>query len=117
MSLFRTEAIEAQRSKYYGQILLAVPLGATPLTIVSVLLAGLFLAILGCGTYTQRQRVSGRLVPDTGMVSAFAPQAGTIVSMHVHEGQQVHSGDLLYIIKTPRSSAAAKTRARAFARD
>ena len=48
--------------------------------------------------YSRKARVSGYLVPDRGVLRIQAPQAATLLSREVSEGQAVKSGELLFVL-------------------
>lgn len=96
MSLFRKEALEFRKVKLHGEILITNPLSMTVLTIISCVIAFLLVSYLVWGEYTQKQRVRGVLVPDKGLIRVYATQQGTIIKLHVTEGEHVEKGQLLY---------------------
>ena len=104
-SLFRPEVLEKSKSKPISGILLAQPLAVNVLIWVSVLIGIALVAFLALGTYTKKERVSGVLIPDLGLVRVAAPQAGTLVKREVTEGQTVKQGQILYRISGERSVA------------
>lgn len=96
MSLFRKEAMEFRKVKLHGEILITNPLSMTVLTTISCVIAFLLVSYLVWGEYTQKQRVKGFLVPDKGLIRVYATQQGTIIKLHVTEGEHVEKGQLLY---------------------
>jgi hypothetical protein len=61
LPLFRPEAIEAQRQKFYGEILLIRPLSLSLLIWLAIGISASILAYLALGTYTERTRITGVL--------------------------------------------------------
>jgi membrane fusion protein len=57
------------------------------------------------GSYTKRSTVSGQLVPDTGVLKVYAPQAGIVVTKHVREGIWFKKGDILYLTSSERQTS------------
>lgn len=94
-ALFRQEVIDARRGEWLGSIQLAAPLSGWILGAIGLLLAAALVALLVCGQYTRRERVSGQLVPSAGLLSVISANAGTLVRLWVHEGQRVRAGDPL----------------------
>ena len=94
-SLFRPEVLEKSKSKPISGILLAQPLAVNVLIWVSVLIGIALVAFLALGTYTKKERVSGVLIPDLGLVRVAAPQAGTLVKREAPEGQAGSEGQIL----------------------
>ena len=103
-SLFRTEALNAQRVNILGNIILVRPISFTAMTIVAAGFALTIIALLTCGSYTKRSTVRGQLIPDTGLVQIYAPQTGIIVQKHVEEGQAIKQGDILYVLSSERQT-------------
>jgi HlyD family secretion protein len=62
LPLFRPEAIEAQRQKFYGEILLIRPLSLSLLIWLAIGISAAILAYLALGTYTERTRITGVLL-------------------------------------------------------
>ena len=96
MALFRQQALEHNKVKLHGKILVTQPLSIWFLTIVSVVIVALMLLFLIKGNYTTKQRVYGVLVPDKGLVKVFANQPGVVSELLVAEGSKVEKGQILY---------------------
>jgi membrane fusion protein len=103
--LFRKDALEAQRPKFYGKIVLARPLSLSVLTLLGSGVALLIIALLMFGSYTRRSSVSGQLFPDAGVLKVYATQAGIILEKHAEEGQRYKKGQLLFVISSERHSS------------
>jgi membrane fusion protein len=103
--LFRSEALNARQTKWLGEILLIRPFGYRALTLAAALIAVIIVAFMILGSYTRRTAVSGELVPNTGMVKVYAPQAGVIRKSNAVEGQTVKRGDVLYVVSSERHTA------------
>lgn len=102
-SLFRPEAVERSKSKPLSGILLIQPVAVNVLTVLSLLIGLALLAFLIFGTYTKKERVTGVLLPNLGLVRVAAPQMGTVIKREVTEGQAVKRGDVLYRISSDRA--------------
>lgn len=100
--LFRPEAANARRRDTLGSIVIVRPVSFTCLTAAASAIAGVVVAFLIWGTYTQHSTLPGRLVPDLGVIKVFAPQPGTLVEKHVVEGAAVERGDVLYVVSSER---------------
>ncbi|MGN6277569.1 MAG: HlyD family secretion protein [Sphingomonas sp.] len=103
--LFRAEVHQHRAQRAFGR---AVPLYAgdtMPLVaILIVLVAGMALW-LAMGSYARTATVSGWVVP-AGPTARIRPaQAGTLVSLDVHEGQRVHKGDRLGTVEIQSANA------------
>ena len=106
-TLFRPEIVEEMRSQWLGSVLLeprvshwvfAAAAGAAALAVVALLLFG---------TYTRKERVSGWLVPQRGVVRLAAPQQGVITEIKVHEGASVKAGAPLLVLSAELQSEVA----------
>lgn len=103
--MFRHEAIAHQQDPLQGEVLA----GCLPSRHLLVLLAvATALAIVGFGLwgqYTRKEHVVGYLAPSAGLIKLFTPQAGTVVSLKVVEGQAVRQGDVLLVLNSERATA------------
>ncbi len=105
-SLFRPEALSAQKIDWAGKVVIVTPISFAFLTFCAFM-AGLVLIIfLVWGEYTKRSTVKGQLIPDKGLVQVYTTTAGVIIEKHVFEGQTVKAGDVLYKISTARHTGA-----------
>ncbi|CAM3811963.1 HlyD family efflux transporter periplasmic adaptor subunit [Bordetella tumulicola] len=109
MSLYRKEALAAQRSVGLGNIVLIRPVS---FALVTTVLAGFVLAVcvfLALGTYTKRATVNGQLMPDTGLLKLYVPQSGIVLERYVLEGEHVNAGDMLYVVSGDQQSTLGDT--------
>ncbi|HOM14629.1 MAG TPA: HlyD family efflux transporter periplasmic adaptor subunit [Rubrivivax sp.] len=97
-SLFRPEVAEAQRQNWLGQVQLVRPLSMSVLTTAVLCALLLVLAFLFFGEYTRKARIGGVLVPDLGVIRLVPTASGRVLERHVHEGQAVRSGDLMFVL-------------------
>ncbi|MBK5073065.1 HlyD family efflux transporter periplasmic adaptor subunit [Budviciaceae bacterium CWB-B4] len=104
MGLFRQEALQAEKQKWLGSVMLSTPLTlrfftafVCAITVFIVLFCILF-------SYTRKQTVTGQLVPDRGVIKVYSPQYGVVTDKKVKEGELVKKGDVLYIISSERES-------------
>lgn len=110
-SLFRPEALEAQRRAWLGGIQLLRPLSLSVLTGCAALAAAAVVAYLCFGEYTRKARVPGVLVPDLGLIRLVPREPGTVVERLVREGQAVKAGEVLFVLSVDRATAAGDTQA------
>lgn len=104
MSLFRPEAVDAQRQAGLGSIHLT---RLFPVWVVAMLALAAAVATAGFlfwADYTRKARVSGELVPDQGLSRVLAPQFGTLVQSNAIEGRRVQRGDVLFVLDVGASS-------------
>lgn len=86
MTIFRRDALEAQQTSWVGEIQPVRPLSLSLLSAVVVaaaLAVGIFLAL---AEYTRKVRVSGVLVPDSGVIRPSPPQDALVLERRVAEG-------------------------------
>jgi membrane fusion protein len=104
-SLFRTEAVEHQKSHWLGSVLLARPLSFTVWTLVAATCATLVVSFFIWGTYAKKARVVGFLQPALGIIKVHPREGGTVIERHVREGQLVNRGDILFVLSNERASS------------
>lgn len=100
LNLFRKEAIDAQKTRWTGDIILARPFSFTFLTVCAACVALVIIAFAIWGSYTKRSTVQGQLIPESGLIQVYTNQQGIIVEKKVYEGQPVKQDDILYVIST-----------------
>lgn len=115
--LFRQEAIDAQREKFFGEATIARPLPLWVLTALAAAAALLIIAVAVWGQYTRRERVEGYLALDVGAAKVLIPDAGRIVELMVKEGQEVALGAPLAKISYDRSTEASSSTSGAVAKE
>ena len=102
--LFRPEVIEARRTGWLGGISLAQPLRLWVLAASVATAAVAIGAFLAMGGYTRRSRVQGQLVPDLGLATVVAPDAGVVDRLFPREGERVLAGAPLALVVSPRTT-------------
>ncbi len=105
-SLFRPEALEAQRRAALGRIQVNTPLAHWAISGFVVAFIGVLLVFLCLGHYTRRATVAGTLVPSAGLLTLSAASVGRVMRVDVHEGQHVARGQVLAEFDNPLDSAA-----------
>ena len=100
--LFRSEAIDNQRTQLLGQIILTPRLSTLWLSLGAAVMALALVAFMFLGSYTRRVTVSGQLMPAGGVVRVHTPQVGVVIEKHVANGQTVKKGQLLYVLNSDR---------------
>jgi membrane fusion protein len=102
--LFRQEAIDAQREKFFGEATIARPLPFWVLTLLAAIVAASVITIAIWGQYQRRERVEGFLALDVGAARVSIPDAGRVTELKVREGQDVEAGAPLARISFERST-------------
>ena len=105
-SLFRREAIEAQREGLQGGVLIAATPALRVLVAASVAIACTLVGYACWGEYTRKEHVTGYLAPTLGLVKIHTPQTGRVLEKRVSEGQRVKQGDTLLLISSERATTA-----------
>lgn len=100
--LFRSQAVDAQQSRWHGQVVLASPLSYSFLALAAMAVAAVLIAFFIWGSYTKRSTVSGQVVPTAGLVKVYAPQSGIVIARHVQEDALVRQGDVLFVLSSER---------------
>ncbi len=102
-ALFRQQAIEHQKDRLHGEVLIQPKLSHVLLTIFIVIWVVLTIIWLTTSTYTRKETVNGWLEPPAGLVRVFPEDTpGKIEKIFVEEGSEVVEGQTLVVIKNER---------------
>ncbi len=104
--LFRQEALDHQRQKLHGTILLARPVSFAVLTTLFAAVAVAVVAFFFLFGFNRKATVPGVLLPDQGLVRIYPTQTGVVVERKVSDGQTVSQGDVLFVLSSERASSA-----------
>jgi membrane fusion protein len=105
-ALFRHEVLAERKTQWLGAVLLEPRISHKVSMIVSVAAAAAIIAVLFLGSYTRKERISGWLMPEKGIVRVLPPQAGVVQSIKVKEGERVSRGDPLIVLSSDVQSEA-----------
>ncbi len=103
-SLFRQEAIDAQRAKIWGEVTFKIPLSLTLITGFLMLCVTGIGAFVATGTYARKEHVPGFLTANLGVANIVAARPGIISAVHVKEGQLVDKDAPLISVTVEQSS-------------
>jgi membrane fusion protein len=103
-SLYRKEAINHQRERAWGELVVSTPRVARWFALCGVLLAVAFIAFLGTAQYTRKARATAVLAYANDPVLVAATEAGMLVSVDVKAGDVVIVGQRLATISTERTN-------------
>lgn len=103
--LFRPEVLESRGSQWLGAIRVAQPVSIRIVAGIAVAISFALIAYIAFGSINKRARVIGITTPMGGSLIISSPAAGTLVNNHVHEGQQVAAGQVLFELFTDRQSS------------
>ena len=101
-SLFRKEALDHQRARLWGDVIIVQPTSFHVIAFVFLVIfvfAGVFLA---SQSYARKETVQGFLAPSGGLANIYASYGGTIDAVHVSPGDRVEKGQSLASIKLDR---------------
>lgn len=87
--LFRKQAIEAQRTRLYGQVLIATPIRFWVVTFFLVSTIVVIVVFLATASFQRIVKAPGAIVPTDGIVNVRAPQSGVISEFDLAEGDRV----------------------------
>ncbi len=104
MKLFRDEAIENQKGKILGDIILSAPKMYKYYIIVIVALLVAALVFLWFGKYNRKEIVRGYIDPVDGVIKVIADEPAVIEKILVSEGAQVKKGEPLVIFNRGKST-------------
>lgn len=109
--LFRRQAVDFQRQKFHGAIVLMRSPWQTAIAgffVVLVLALGVFASTQG---FARKESVGGVLLPAAGVLRLVAPQAGVVLAVGPRQGARVHGGDPVVRLSVEQSSATGPTQA------
>lgn len=97
-ALFRQQAVDHQRDRLWGEVLLIQPLSLKLLTLAVCAIVTVVLLYLLWGTYARKESVQGHLVLSSGVIRLYAPRPGIIRQVLINEGDRVEAGQPLFVI-------------------
>ena len=103
--LFRQEAIEHQRHRLHGDVLLLPKFSHTLITGVLLLWIVAIAVWLATSVYARKETALGWLEPPTGVIRIYPEDSGIIESILVNEGDYVTEHQPLVIINGDRTLA------------
>ena len=102
-SLFRVEALNHQRERLWGDVVLTQPLSTRLLTLVLVVAVIVVAVFLTVGTYTRKVTVQGFMRPETGLVQVYPSRPGYVTELFVRPGDVIQQHEPLMSINTART--------------
>lgn len=103
--LFRPQVVTENQTRWLGTVLLTPRLSFRLFTAFAILSA-VAIVLLGClASYTRKAHINGWLVPQQGLIRVYAPQAGVVTQLDVHEGEDVQQGVPLLRLSAELQSA------------
>jgi membrane fusion protein len=108
-SPFRPEALENERHRLSGEVILAVPLSEASLAWGLAVLLAAAVIFASLATYARKNTVTGVLVPDGGLIRVVARDVGVVEDIHVTEGQEVRDGAAIARLRLSAHSSSGDT--------
>ncbi|MBQ4839042.1 MULTISPECIES: HlyD family secretion protein [Pseudoalteromonas] len=106
-NLFRKEVLENKRHRLEGAVSLVQPPVFKTLTFLILFVVIVSIIYLTLGSYARKERVTGVLEPNTGVLSMVASQEGIIAEVLVEEGQFVAANQPILRIASAKHSTQA----------
>jgi membrane fusion protein len=107
--LFRRQAVDHQRQRFHGAIVLTRSPWQTAVAAFFVLLV-LALVVFACTQgFARKESVGGVLMPAGGVLRLVAPQAGVVVATPAAQGTRVAAGQAVVALSTEQASASGPT--------
>lgn len=97
--------MDARRGSWLGEIHLVTPLSRWMLAVMAAAMGVAIVLFMVYGHYTKRDRVSGELVPSSGLLNVTSATGGVVTAVDVREGQHVRRGDPLVEMSGDTDSA------------
>jgi membrane fusion protein len=107
--LFRRQAVDFQRQKFHGAIVLVRSPGRTAVAVFFVALVLALVVFAATQGFARKESVGGVLMPAGGVLRLVAPQAGFVVATPVAQGGRVSAGQAVVRLSTELSSASGST--------
>ncbi|MES2673862.1 MAG: HlyD family efflux transporter periplasmic adaptor subunit [Pseudomonadota bacterium] len=99
MGLFRVQALDHQRDKYLGEVIVFRSRINTFAVVCVVLCFFLGVIFLLVGSHNRKQTVAGYLTLDSGIVNIKSPFPGIVKNIFIKEGQLVQEGEPLFLLE------------------
>ena len=107
--LFRRQAIDYQRQKFHGAIVLTRSPWQTAIAAFFVLLVSALIVFAATQGFARKESVGGVLMPAGGVLRLVAPQAGIVVATPAAQGSRVAAGQTVVQLSAEQSSATGPT--------
>jgi membrane fusion protein len=107
--LFRRQAIDHQRQRFHGAIVLTRSPWRTAVAAFFVLLVLALLVFASTQGFARKETVGGVLTPAGGVLRLVAPQAGVVVATPAAQGARVAAGQAVVALSAEQASASGPT--------
>jgi membrane fusion protein len=109
--LFRRQAVDYQRQKFHGAIVLTRSPWQTAIAAFFVTVVLALLVFAATQGFARKESVAGVLAPAGGVLRLVAPQAGVVAAVVATQGAQVGAGQVIVQLSAEQSSATGPTQA------
>ena len=107
--LFRRQAIDHQRQKFHGAIVLTRSPWRSAIAAFFVLLVLALVVFAATQGFARRESVGGVLAPAGGLLRLVAPQAGVVMATPAAQGARVAAGQAVVALSAEQASASGPT--------
>lgn len=97
--LFRQQAVAYQARSLDGEVLLSLSVRMRVLIALATVVVVLATVFAALASYSRIETVSGRVVPEGGLIRITARQGGTVERLNVTEGDRVAAGQSLAALR------------------
>ncbi|MCR6659768.1 MAG: HlyD family secretion protein [Asticcacaulis sp.] len=97
--LFRSESLVHASNRLAGEVIISDLPSVRLLSIFFVTIVFVIITFLFTNSYTRMETAQGLIVPQGGLIRLAARQDGTVETINVTEGAEVHAGDPIAVIK------------------
>ncbi|MFK8083225.1 MAG: HlyD family secretion protein [Granulosicoccus sp.] len=104
--LFRKQVLDEQRNQWLGKVLIAPSLTLAFFSLFAFISACAILSLLFFADYTRKERVTGWLVPEQGMLQVISPMSGRATELNVKDGDFVNAGELILTVSAELNTEA-----------
>lgn len=101
--LFRREAISYRADRLQGSVRIATPLAWQLVGFLLLVALVAVISFLCLATYARVENVTGSIALDKGVASIVPSRSGLVEEIAVSDGQRVHSGQKLAVIRSEES--------------
>jgi membrane fusion protein len=105
ISPYRPEAQESHYGGHYGSIILYKSSATKMLTVLFFLIGLSIIVFFTTFSTTRKIPSQGIIIPSSGLINVTAPTGGVVTKILISEGQEVASGDLLFILENEKGNS------------
>jgi membrane fusion protein len=101
--LFRSDVVQARKSRVEGEVILTQPLAGRVLTLSLVGLLAAGSAMLALGSYSRTESAQGILVTAVPSAKVIGLRPGQLTDLMVREGDLVRAGQTIGLVSTEQA--------------